>query len=188
MGGFQLWANLPAKQKMIDPRYRDVKKDMIPEVRRKDGTTIKIICGKVDGIQGPVKDIVIDPEYLDVSVPVKTEFIHKVKPGHTVFAYIIDGEAYFDKGKDSFAYEVEGANYFDFKRECLIKSESLVLYEDGNEVSVTTEEKTARFLLISGKPLREPVAWYGPIVMNTQEELKIAFDEYNDGTFIKKTR
>ena len=186
MGGFQLWANLPAKQKMMDPRYRDVKKNTIPEVKRKDGTSIKIICGEVDGIQGPVKDIVIDPQYLDVSMPAKAMFVHKVKLGHTVFAYIIDGAAYFDKGKDSFAYEVEGANYFDFKRECLIESESCVLYEHGEEINVTTEDKPVRFLLISGEPLKEPVAWYGPIVMNTQEELKIAFEEYNNGTFVKK--
>ena len=186
MGGFQLWANLPAKQKMIDPRYRDVKKDTIPEVKRKDGITIKIICGKVDGVQGPVKDIVIDPEYLDVSVPAKTRFIHAVKPGHTVFAYVFEGAGYFDKGKDSFAYEVEGENYFDFKRECLIVSDNMVLYGDGDEVCVTTEDKAVRFLLISGKPLKEPVAWYGPIVMNTHEELKAAFEEYDNGTFIKK--
>ncbi len=186
MGGFQLWANLPAKQKMRDPRYRDVKKNTIPELKRKDGTTIKIICGRVDGVEGPVKDIVIDPEYLDVSVPVKTTFIHKVNSGHTVFAYVFEGEAYFDKGKDSFAYEVEGVNYFDFKRECLIQTDNVVFYGDGDEVIITTEDKAARFLLISGKPLKEPVAWYGPIVMNTQEELKVAFDEYNNGTFVKK--
>jgi redox-sensitive bicupin YhaK (pirin superfamily) len=186
MGGFQLWANLPAKQKMMDPRYRDVKKNTIPEVKRNDGTTIKIVCGEVDGVQGPVKDIVIDPEYLDVSVPAKTTFIHKVKSGHTVFAYLFEGEGYFDKGKDPFAYKVEGVNYFDFKRECLITEESLVLYGDGDAVCVTTKDKTVRFLLISGKPLKEPVAWYGPIVMNTQEELKVAFEDYNNGTFVKK--
>jgi len=186
MWGFQLWANLPAKQKLMDPRYRDVKKNTIPEVKRKDGTAIKIICGRVDGIQGPVKDIVIEPEYLDVSVPAQTTFIHNVKSGHTVFAYVFEGEAYFDKGQDSFAYEVEGANYFDFKRECLVKPESLVLYGDGDELNITTKGKSARFLLVSGKPLQEPVAWYGPIVMNTQEELKVAFEEYNNGTFIKK--
>ncbi len=185
MSGFQLWANLPAKQKMMDPRYRDVKQNTIPEVKLKDGTTIKIICGKVDDIEGPVKNIVINPEYLDVSVPAKTMFIHKVKPGHAVFAYVFEGEGYFDKGKDSFAYEVEGENYFDFKRECLITEGSLVLYGDGNEVCVTTKDKSVRFLLISGKPLKEPVAWYGPIVMNTQEELKVAFEEYNNGTFVK---
>jgi redox-sensitive bicupin YhaK (pirin superfamily) len=186
MGGFQLWANLPARQKMMNPRYRDIKKNTIPEVKRKDGTTIKIISGKVDGVQGPVKGIVIDPEYLDVSVPSKTMFMHSVKPEYKVFAYVINGEAYFDKGKDSFAYEVEGANYFDFKRECLIRSGSTVIFGQGDETYVTTKDAPVRFLLISGKPLKEPVAWYGPIVMNTQEELKKAFEEYNNGTFVKK--
>jgi redox-sensitive bicupin YhaK (pirin superfamily) len=186
MGGFQLWANLPARQKMMDPRYRDVTKNTIPELKRKDGTTIKIICGKVDGVQGPVKDIVIEPEYLDVSIPAKVTFNHTVKKGHTVFAYIIEGQGYFDKGNDSYAYEIEGTNYFDFKRECLMKSESLVLFDDGDEVFITTNDKPVRFLLISGRPLKEPVAWYGPIVMNTQEELRIAFEEYNNNNFIKK--
>jgi redox-sensitive bicupin YhaK (pirin superfamily) len=186
MGGFQLWANLPARQKMMGPRYRDVKKDTIPEIKRKDGTVIKIVAGKVDGVQGPVRDIVINPEYLDVSVPAGTAFIHSVKSDHTVFAYIIDGQAYFDKGKDSFAYEIEGANYFDFNRECLMGSESVVLYEQGDDINFNTVEEPVRFLLISGKPLNEPVAWYGPIVMNTQEELKQAFEEYNNGTFIKE--
>ncbi len=190
MGGFQLWANLPAKHKMMDPRYRDVKKDIIPEIKRNDGTTIRIICGTADGVQGPVRDIVIDPAYLDITVPEETQFIHDVKPGHTVFAYVIGGEGYFDKGQDSFAYEVEGTNYFDFKRECLIREESVVLYEDGDSIQITTKSKSVRFLLISGRPLNEPVAWYGPIVMNTQQELKTAFDEYSRGTFIrhKKTK
>ena len=185
MWGFQLWANLPARQKMIAPRYRDVKAATIPEVQRKDGVRIKIICGRVDDVQGPVRDIVIDPEYLDVTVPAGTAFAHRVTAGHTVLAYLFEGEACFDKGQDSFAYAVEGANYFDLKRDCLIKPESVVLYADGDEVLVTTRDQAARFLLISGKPLKEPVAWYGPIVMNTQEELRTAFAEYNNGTFIK---
>jgi redox-sensitive bicupin YhaK (pirin superfamily) len=120
-----------------------------------------------------------------VSVPAGTTFVHAVRPDHMLFAYVVDGQAYFDKGKDSFAYEVEGANYFDFSRDCLIDSESVVLYEQGDEINVNTTEEPVRFLLISGKPLNEPVAWYGPIVMNTKEELKQAFQEYNDGTFIK---
>ncbi len=185
MGGFQLWANLPAKQKMMKPRYRDVKKNTIPEVKRSDGTTIKIISGKVDGVQGPVKDIVIDPEYLDITVPAGITFIHPVNPDHKVFAYVIDGQGYFDKEKDSFAYEIESANYFDFQRKCLIGSKSVVLYENGDEIQITATDNSVRFLLISGKSLNEPVAWYGPIVMNTQEELKIAFDEYKNGNFIK---
>lgn len=185
MGGFQLWANLPATHKMMDPRYRDIKKSMIPEVTVDNGVKVKIICGKVNHVQGPVKDVVIEPEYLDVSMPAKTTFRHAVKKGHTVFAYVIEGDGYFDKGKDSYAYEIEGRNYFDFKRECLMTPESLVLFDDGDEVYVTTQDHPVRFLLISGKPLKEPVAWYGPIVMNTKEELRIAFEEFNNGTFIK---
>jgi len=185
MGGFQLWANLPAKYKMMPPRYRDVKAKTIPQVKRNDGTVIKVICGKVDGVSGPVKDIVIDPEYLDVSLAAKSIFTHKIKSGHTALAYIFEGEGHFDKGDDSFDYEVAGINYFDLKRDCLIKPESLILYGDGDEVSIAAKDKELRFLLISGEPLREPVAWYGPIVMNTQEELKTAFKEYNDGTFVK---
>lgn len=185
MGGFQLWANLPASHKMMDPRYRDVKSETIPVVKRADGTTIRVICGEVDGVKGPVEGIIIEPEYLDVTVPAGGSFAHGVAPGHTVFAYVVEGEAFFDKGQDSFAYEVEGENYFDFRRECLIKPESVVLYGDGDEISVAAKERAVRFLLVSGKPLGEPVAWYGPIVMNTQEELKTAFEEFERGTFIR---
>jgi len=183
--GFQLWANLPASQKMMPPRYRDVKKETIPEISLDNRTRIKIISGTVHGTQGPVKDIVIDPEYLDVTVSSNSAFTHPVKTGHTVMAYIIEGEGYFDKGKDSYAYDVEGTNYFDFKRDCFMSAESLILFDDGDEVCITTTNNSVRFLLISGKPLRESIAWYGPIVMNTQEELKIAFEEYQNGTFIK---
>jgi redox-sensitive bicupin YhaK (pirin superfamily) len=109
-----------------------------------------------------------------------------VKKGHTVFAYVIEGKGYFDPKRDSYAYEAEGANYFDFKRDCFMASETLILFDEGDEVVISTEEKAVRFLLISGKPIDEPVAWYGPIVMNTQEELRIAFEEYQNGTFIKQ--
>ena len=183
--GFQLWANLPASQKMMDPRYREVTKKTIPEITLDNGVKVKIICGSINETNGPVTDIVIEPEYLDVTVPAGTTFTHETKPGHTVFAYVINGAGYFDLGRDSYAYEIKGANYFDLDRECLIQPESLVIFEDGDEVRVTTEDNAVRFLLISGKPLKEPVAWYGPIVMNTQEELKIAFEEYRNGTFTK---
>jgi quercetin 2,3-dioxygenase len=185
MGGFQLWANLPASHKMMDPRYRDITETMIPVVQAEGGVEVKIICGQVGDVRGPVTDIVTEPEYLDVSVPAGATFRHAVKQDHTVFAYVIDGEGYFDKGRDSYAYEVEGANYFDFDRECLIGSESVVLLDEGQEVQVTARDHAVRFLLISGKPLNEPVAWYGPIVMNTREELRTAFEEFNNGTFIK---
>src|SRR4030042_1849721 len=186
MWGFQLWANLPPSHKMMDPRYRDVKGNHIPEVTLDHGVKVKVVCGEVKGVKGSVQDIVIEPEYLDITVPSKAKFSHSVKRGHTVFAYVIEGGGYFDQERDAYAHEVEGANYFDFKRECFVSPETLVLFDDGDEVSISTQGKPVRFLLISGKPIGEPVAWYGPIVMNTQEELRIAFEEYEKGTFIQK--
>jgi redox-sensitive bicupin YhaK (pirin superfamily) len=185
MWGFQLWANLPSSHKMMDPRYRDVQSIQIPEVTLTQGVEVKIICGEAKKVKGPVQDIVIDPEYLDITVPSKLSFTHPVKRGHTVLAYVIEGAGYFDPRRDAYAYEAEGANYFDFKRDCFMSPETLILFDEGDEVAISTEEKPVRFLLISGKPIGEPVAWYGPIVMNTQEELRIAFEEYQNGTFIK---
>jgi redox-sensitive bicupin YhaK (pirin superfamily) len=168
MGGFQLWANLPASHKMMDPRYREVKKEQIPEVALAGGALVKIISGRVNGEQGPVQDIVTDPEYLDVTLPANAAFHHPVKRGHNVFAYVIAGSGVFDMERKSFC-----------------NAETLVLYGDGDEVTVSTEETPVRFLLASGKPIGERVAWSGPIVMNTREELRIAFEEYAAGTFIK---
>jgi quercetin 2,3-dioxygenase len=185
MYGFQLWANLPKSQKMMAPRYRDIKNNQVPEVKLDDGTRIKVICGKVRGIQGPVRDIVTDPEYIDVTVPPGIEFVHPAKKGHTVIAYVIDGKGYFCNEKKPFSYEAEGANYFDIQREPFIGNGTLVLFEDGEQIMASTEDQPVRFLLISGRPIGEPIAWYGPIVMNTQEELRIAFEEFNKGTFIK---
>jgi len=171
---------------MMDPRYRDVKSSQIPEVTLSSGVTVKIICGKINGNAGPVKDIVTDPEYIDVFMPAGTTFTHRVPSGHTVFAYVVEGEGYFDKERNPFAHEVIGDNYFDFKRDCRVGPETMVLYEQsGDEVFIKAEDSPVRFLLVSGKPIGEPVAWYGPIVMNTQEELKIAFEEFERGTFIK---
>jgi quercetin 2,3-dioxygenase len=188
MWGFQLWANLPASHKMMDPRYRDVKQHQIPEVQLDNGVSVKVICGEVKGIKGPVQDIVIDPEYLDVAVPAKTGFMHPTQKGHRVFTYVTEGSGYFEPERDPYGYEIEGRNYFDFQRDCLMVPESLVIFHDGEELAVTAGDEGVRFLLISGKPIREPVAWYGPIVMNTREELRIAFDEYERGTFIKHGR
>ena len=185
MLGFQLWANLPKSRKMMEPRYRDVKSRQIPEVVLENGAKIKIICGKVGGQEGPVQDIVIDPEYLDVTVPARSEFLHPTKRGHTVFAYVIGGKGYFCQEKNPFSYEIEGINYFDMDREPYVGNETIVLFDDGNQVMVSTEGEGVRFLLISGRPIGEPVAWYGPIVMNTEEELQIAFEEYRSGNFIK---
>lgn len=185
MEGFQLWANLPKSHKMMDPRYRDVKSAQVPEVVLKNGAKIRIICGTVDGKQGPVRDIVTDPEYLDVTVPAHSEFVHTTKRGHTAFAYVIDGKGLFCNEKDPFAYHVEGVNYFDMQRDSFVRNGMLVLFDDGDQVTVSTQGDAVRFLLITAKPINEPVAWYGPIVMNTEEELRTAFEEYRDGTFIK---
>ena len=185
MGGFQLWANLPSSHKMMAPRYRDLKRDQIPEVRLDNGTTVKVICGKVGSSEGPVRDIVIEPEYLDISLPPKNEFAHRTALGHTVLAYVISGKGYFCKEMNPFTYDVAGDSYFDMQREPFFGTGSLILFEEGEEVVIDTEDDPVRFLLISGKPIGEPVAWYGPIVMNTQEELRIAFEEYRNGTFLK---
>jgi len=185
MEGFQLWANLPASQKMMTPRYRDVKADQIPVVQWHNGIEIKVISGEVGGVKGPVQDIVIDPEYIDVSIPAHGTYVHPTKPGHTVFAYVIDGRGCFCDEKKPFAYEVEGTSYFDMARDIFWGNETLILFGDGGRITASTEGEPVRFLLISGRPLGEPVAWQGPIVMNTQEELAVAFDEYRRGTFIK---
>jgi redox-sensitive bicupin YhaK (pirin superfamily) len=185
MGGFQLWANLPRSHKMMDPRYRGVTGSEIPEVEKENGVRVRIICGTVDGISGPVKDIVTDPEYLDVSVPPHSTFRHATATGHTVFAYVIEGNGYFCQEKNPFNYEMQGSNYFDLQREPQESNGTLVLFDDGEEITVSTENDTIRFLLVSGQPIREPVAWYGPIVMNTREELQLALQEFQQGTFVK---
>jgi redox-sensitive bicupin YhaK (pirin superfamily) len=185
MYGFQLWANLPSINKMMDPRYRDVVNDQIPEVKLPNETTIKIIAGEVAGTKGPVRDVVIDPEYIDVTIPENSEFRHPTKQDHTVFAYIIEGQGYFCREKNPFTYEVEGINYFDIDRDPFVGNGTIVLFDDGEEILAFTEKHKVRFLLISGKPIGEPVAWYGPIVMNSNEELQVAFEEYNQGTFLK---
>jgi len=169
MEGFQLWANLPRSHKMMEPRYRDIKSVQIPEVVLENGTRIKVISGRAGEHEGPVTGIVIDPEYLDVTVPEKAGFKHLTRRGHTVFAYVIAGQGYFD----------ETTNHPP------VSNGTLCLFADGDHVAVTTAEEPVRFLLISGKPIGEPIAWYGPIVMNSDEELQLAFDEYRNGTFIR---
>ncbi|MBU0730745.1 MAG: pirin family protein [Proteobacteria bacterium] len=186
MYGFQLWANLPRKQKMMGPRYRDVKAATIPEVTLANGTKIRVISGRVGDTVGPVQDIVIDPEYLDITVPPRAVYEHPTKKGHTVFAYVIGGNGVFCQDKESFTYAIQGGKGFDMQSKPFVENESLVLFDDGDAVIVSTGDQEVRFLLISGKPIGEPVAWRGPIVMNTREELEIAFDEYQKGTFIKQ--
>jgi redox-sensitive bicupin YhaK (pirin superfamily) len=185
MGGFQLWANLPASHKMMDPRYRDVKSGQIPRITAANGVTIRIICGAVAATRGPVRDIVTDPEYLDVTVPAEAQFVHPTKPGHTVFAYVIEGRAGFGPHENPPTHDVEGANDSGIRNDPLVSGETLVVFDDGERIVVSTRDEPVRFLLLSGKPIGEPVAWYGPIVMNTREELRLAFEEYESGTFVK---
>lgn len=186
MWGFQFWANLPASHKMIAPRYQEVKAADIPEVALGDGVKIKVVAGEVAGVKGPVRDITIEPEMLDITIPPETIFTHALPARHTAFAYVLDGEGYFDDCRDAYAYEIVGHGWTDLERRCACRNETVVLFEHaGDTVQVTTTDKPVRFLFVSGKPLNEPVAWYGPIVMNTQDELKVAFEEYNNGTFIK---
>jgi hypothetical protein len=187
MGGFQLWANLPAVEKMTDPKYRNVNDEQIPAIITNEGVRIRIISGKVNSVKGPVNDIAIDPEYLDVTVPPKSLFKHSIRKNHTVFAYVIEGSASFDDMLPE-GYKIESPSYFDFERKKSIGNGHIVIFNDGDEIDVKTADDQVRFLLISGKPLKEPIAWYGPIVMNTEEELNTAFEEYRNGSFIKKRR
>jgi hypothetical protein len=166
--GFQLWANLPAAGKMMDPRYRDVQKRHIPVLEHENGVRIRIVCGTVDGRHGPVQGIQIDPELLDVEIPAGASFSHPLPAEYTVFAYVFAGAGYFDPVKKTSA-----------------AARNLVTLSSGDGVEITAGGKGVRFLLVLGKPLREPVAWRGPIVMNTEEELRLAFAEYAEGTFLK---
>ncbi len=170
IAGFQLWVNMPAKLKMTPPRYQDIRADRIPEIRRADGTRIRVIAGAVEGIRGPVSDIAVDPVYLDIEVPARGGFSHPIPQGHTAFAYVFEGEGTF--GRDA-----QG-------REAGIAATRLVLWGDGDQVTVATGNRPVRFLLISGKPLREPIARYGPFVMNTKEEIAQALDDLRRGTFV----
>jgi len=185
MWGFQLWANLPAAQKMMPPRYREVQSHQIPVVSTGNGVTIRVICGNVQGTQGPVRDVIIDPEYLDVTVPPGSVYMHPTHPEHTVFAYVIEGTVRFGPESDLIASHAARERPLAIEDNPLLTNESLVLFDAGDHVVVTTAAEPARFLLISGKPIGESVAWSGPIVMNTRDELQVAFEEYRNGTFLK---
>jgi redox-sensitive bicupin YhaK (pirin superfamily) len=166
MHGFQLWANLPASQKMMAPRYRGITADQIPEAELANGARIRVVAGSIGGVQGPMDDMVIDPEYFDCKVPAGETFAHDTDPGYTAMLYVIGGRGSID-GK-------------------AIENGTLVLFDAGEQLSARAVGEDFRFLLLTGKPLNEPVAWRGPIVMNTQAELDTAFREYREGTFIKK--
>jgi redox-sensitive bicupin YhaK (pirin superfamily) len=185
MHGFQLWANLPRANKMMKPRYQEAKNMEIPVVTVAKGVTIRVICGEVAGQRGPIQNVIIEPEYVDVTIPAGTTYSHPTVRGHTVFAYVIEGQGLFCGEKDPYTYEAEGINYFDTQREAMLGNGTLIVFSDGDQIQVASGESGIRFLLMSGRPIHEPVAWYGPIVMNTAEELRTAFEELQNGSFIK---
>jgi redox-sensitive bicupin YhaK (pirin superfamily) len=170
MIGFQLWVNLPAKLKMCQPRYQDIFADQIPQVTRVDGVKILVIAGEVDDVHGPVTEIEADPIYLDITVPQHGEFKYPVERGHTAFAYVFEGQGRF--GTDD--------------EEKAVNHPRLVEFGDGDYVAAKATDQHVRFLLVSGKPLNEPIARYGPFVMNTQEEIQQALEDLRNGTFVKK--
>jgi len=167
MRGFQLWVNLPAASKMMDPHYRDMPAATIPEVTLGEGVHIKVIAGEVGGVKGPVTDVIVAPEYLDITLDPGASIGRPTPAGHTVFAYVVDGAGRVGP---------EG------ERE--LTDGQVALFGDGESVLASAGETGIRILLISGQPIGEPVAWRGPIVMNTQQELMTAFRQYEEGTFI----
>lgn len=185
MHGFQLWANLPSRLKMTAPRYQDVTSGEIPEVTDDDGTRVRVICGEFWGKRGPVDGIAADPSYLDVWVPAGRRKTLKVERSRHAFAYVFEGSGSFRDASQPLGVLTEK----DGPVETVVREQtgnrSLVLFDSGDEVTVQAGDEGIRFLLVSGKPIEEPVAWYGPIVMNTEEELRRAVRELNEGTFIK---
>jgi hypothetical protein len=185
MHGFQLWANLPAALKMTAPRYQEVKAAEIPEVMEGDGTRVLVICGNYRGTRGPVDGIAADPAYLDITVPAGKKKTIPVETTRHSFAYVFAGSGKFCNASTPLAVPTEGAGWADTTLPTEADNRSLVLFDSGDEITVQAGIDGIRFLMVSGKPLKEPVAWYGPIVMNTQEELRQAFDELQRGTFLK---
>ena len=174
MAGFQLWVNLPAHLKMTTPRYREVKSSQIPEIHHENGMVVKIIAGEIDGVKGAVTEIYADPTYLDVTIPPGSTFKQPIKHDQTAFAYVFEGEGIFgDFDKKS------------IDKGTFISATKLLIYGDGNHIRVKTDKSSVRFLLISGKSLKEPVARYGPFVMNTTEEIEQALNDLQNGTFVK---
>ncbi len=185
MHGFQLWANLPSGLKMTDPRYQEVNTRDIPEVVDDDGTKARVICGSLWGKTGPVDGVAAEPNYFDVSVPPGKRKTLPVATTRHAFAYVFAGSGRFCNASGPLAVPTEGVSWSDTVPPSDVENRSLVLFDRGDEVTVEAGEHGIRFLLVSGKPLGEPVAWYGPIVMNTQAELREAFFEYQNGTFLK---
>jgi redox-sensitive bicupin YhaK (pirin superfamily) len=188
MHGFQLWANLPASLKMTAPRYQEVQALDIPEIKDDDGTHVRVVCGKFWGKTGPVDGIAADPIYLDVSVPPGRRKTLPIEITRHAFAYVFAGAGKFCNASEPLEVPTEPVSWADTNPPAAADNRSLVLFDRGDELMVQAGDDGIRFLLVSGKPLEEPVAWYGPIVMNTQEQLRQAFNELEKGTFLKPPR
>ena len=184
MHGFQLWANLPSALKMTAPRYQEVKSPEIPEVIDDDGTRARIVCGNFWGKRGPIEGIAADPIYIDVTVPPGKRKTLAVEMTRHAFAYVFSGSGKFCNASEPLAVPTEGVKWLDTSPPTQADNRALLLFDSGDEVAVQAGEEGIRFLLVSGKPLQEPVAWYGPIVMNTQAQLQQAFEELREGTFL----
>jgi len=185
MHGFQLWANLPSSLKMTRPRYQDIGAADIPEVVDDDGTRVRVVCGDFWGKSGPVDGVAANPRYLDVWVPPRVRKTLPVEASAHAFAYIFEGSGSFRDASAPQAVRTEWVGDAAGTPE-LTGNRSLVLFDSGDEITVQAGEEGIRFLLVSGRPIAEPVAWQGPIVMNTEAELRRAYAELRDGTFIKQ--
>ena len=185
MHGFQLWANLPASLKMTSPRYQDVSSRDIPEVTDDDGTRVQVICGSFWGAVGPIDGVAADPRYLDVFVPPGRQKRLPVERSRHAFAYVFAGSGSFRDASEPRAVPTEQVGATDATPDEPTDNRSLVLFDRGDEITVQAGDEGIRFLLVSGNPIEEPVAWYGPIVMNTEEQLRQAYSELRKGTFIK---
>ena len=186
MHGFQLWANLPRSLKMTTPRYQDVSSKDVPEIVDDDGTRVRIVVGDFWGKRGPVEGIAADPRYLDVFVPAGKRKTLPVETTRHAFAYVFEGSGSFRDASQPRAVATDRIGPSGEEVRDSVGNRSLVLFDNGDEVTVQAGEEGIRFLLVSGKPLEEPVAWQGPIVMNTPEELRQAYAELRNGTFIKE--
>ncbi len=185
MHGFQLWANLPQALKMTAPRYQEVKARDIPVITDDDGSVARLVCGSFWGKRGPIDGIAADPVYVDVTVPPGKRKTLSVAVTSHAFAYVFEGSGTFCNASGPLAVPTDSVGWHDTAPPTAADNRSLILFDSGDEVTVQAGDEGIRFLLVSGKPLEEPVAWYGPIVMNTQEELRQAFSELKDGTFLK---
>ncbi|KAB6716414.1 pirin family protein [Roseobacter sp. TSBP12] len=189
MHGFQLWANLPSSLKMTAPRYQDIQAHDIPEIIDDDGTKVKIVTGSFWGKHGPVDGVAADPLYLDISVPPNTRKVLPVDTYANTFAYVFAGAGSFRDASNPYGVRVEKeVNGAEINIRDMSGNRTLVTFDTGNEIVVNAGPEGVRFLLVSGQPIEEPVAWHGPIVMNTREELMLAMQELNNGTFIKDQR